>query len=80
MQGLSQLIKADDSHKKILGEMLLAAAEIARQEKLEDGYRIVINDGKNGCKKHIYLGQSVYYIHIHILGGAKFSWPPGTNF
>ena len=59
MKGLSRLINADESHKMILGEMLVAAAEIARQEKLEQGYRIVINDGKNGCKKSIKLGQSV---------------------
>ena len=50
MQGLSQLIKANESHKKILGELMFAASEIAKQEKLEEGYRIVINDGKNGGK------------------------------
>ena len=51
-QGLTQLSKAKESHKQILGEMMFAASEIARQEKLdESGFRLVLNDGKNGCKK-----------------------------
>jgi len=52
---------------------MYSAKLIAEQEKLGDGFRIVINDGLNGC-------QSVYYLHLHLLGGSKFGWPPGTNF
>jgi len=73
MDGLSQLSKAKEKNKEILGELMFAASEVARQEKLDEGFRVVVNDGKNGL-------QSVYYLHLHLLAGAKFSWPPGTNF
>lgn len=55
---------------KILGHCLLKAAEVARQLKLEKGYRLVINTNSHG-------GQSVPHIHIHILGGRQMDWPPG---
>ena len=55
----------------LLGGLFLKAAEIARKEGLEDdGYRLVINCGKDG-------GQTVYHLHLHILGGRPMSWPPG---
>ena len=55
----------------LLGRMLALTAAIARQEKIsKDGYRTVINTGKNG-------GQSVDPLHIHLLGGREMSWPPG---
>ncbi|CAM8930273.1 unnamed protein product [Rhodiola kirilowii] len=46
------------------------SALVAKQEGLNDGFRIVINDGLSGC-------QSVYHIHVHLLGGRKMNWPPG---
>jgi diadenosine tetraphosphate (Ap4A) HIT family hydrolase len=49
-----------------------AAGDIAKQEKLEEGYRVVINDGPKGC-------QSVYHLHLHIVGGKQLTWPPGTG-
>lgn len=70
MQGLSSLSKADDSHIDILGKLLLAVSKIAEQENLEKGFRTVINTGEEG-------GQTVNYIHIHILAGRNLSWPPG---
>lgn len=51
---------------------MVKSADIARQLELGDGFRLVINDGKNGC-------QSVDHIHMHILGGEKLTWPPGTK-
>jgi histidine triad (HIT) family protein len=57
--------------KELLGELLLAAAEVARQEGLEEGgYRIVANTGLNG-------GQTVFHLHLHVIGGRSCSWPPG---
>eukprot|EP00762_Andalucia_godoyi_P000313 ANDGO_03034.mRNA.1 14 kDa zinc-binding protein len=54
-----------------LGHLLLVAGHIAKQEGVaEDGYRVVINQGKAS-------GQMVNYLHIHLLGGREFSWPPG---
>lgn len=55
----------------LIGDMVRAAAEIARAEGLvEGGYRVVFNCGAGA-------GQSVYHIHLHLLGGRTFSWPPG---
>lgn len=71
--GLSQLSKAEEKHKEILGHLMVTVAKIAKQEGLDDGYRLVINDGE-------LSGQSVWHLHMHILGckGKHFTWPPGT--
>ena len=70
--GLTRLTKATPEHAEILGRLMVAAAEIARDESLGfgDGARIVINDGPDG-------GQEVYHLHVHILGGRSMQWPPG---
>ncbi|KAF7220185.1 adenosine 5'-monophosphoramidase HINT1 [Nothobranchius furzeri] len=65
-----QLSQAEDSDAALLGHMLIVAKKCARDAGLAKGYRIVINDGPDG-------GQSVYHIHIHILGGRILGWPPG---
>jgi histidine triad (HIT) family protein len=68
--GLTQLSKAEDRHERILGHLMVTAAKVARQENLEKGFRVVINDGPQGC-------QSVYHIHLHLIGGRQMNWPPG---
>lgn len=68
--GLTQLSKATEGNKDVLGELLFAAKVVAEQEGLEEGFRVVINDGPNGC-------QSVYHLHLHLLGGRQLKWPPG---
>ncbi|KAJ0742812.1 putative histidine triad (HIT) protein [Helianthus annuus] len=68
--GLTGLSKAEERHSEILGHLLYAAKVVAKQEGLEEGFRIVINDGPNG-------GQSVDHIHVHVLGGRQMNWPPG---
>lgn len=56
---------------ELLGRMLLAAKEVAAQEGLHDaGYRLVFNINNHG-------GQTVYHIHLHVLGGRQMTWPPG---
>lgn len=60
--------KADD--QALLGHLLLVAKQIADQLGLSNGYRTVINCGKDG-------GQSVDHLHIHVLGGRALHWPPG---
>jgi histidine triad (HIT) family protein len=56
---------------ELLGKLMFKAAEVARQEGLEEeGYRIVVNTGNHG-------GQTVFHIHLHILGGRGMNWPPG---
>lgn len=68
--GLSQLSKANEDHKMLLGHCMYVAQMVAKQEKLEKGFRVVINDGVDGC-------QSVYHLHLHVIGGQQLSWPPG---
>ncbi|CAM9654473.1 unnamed protein product [Chrysoparadoxa australica] len=70
-QGLSQLSKATEEHKALLGHLVYAAQDLAKKEGLgESGFRLTINDGKHGC-------QSVYHLHIHVMGGRQLGWPPG---
>lgn len=68
--GLNKLSNAEPRHKALLGHLLYTAAEVARKEGLADGYRTVINDGKDGA-------QSVYHLHVHVIGGRQLTWPPG---
>ncbi|RZB47606.1 Adenylylsulfatase HINT1 isoform C [Glycine soja] len=67
--GLTGLSKAEERHCEILGRLLCTAKLVAKQEGLDDGFRIVINDGRDG-------GQSVYHIHVHLIGGRQMGWPP----
>ena len=68
--GLTQLSKArEDDHKAILGHLMYVASHIG-QEHCPNGSRVVVNDGKEGA-------QSVYHLHLHILGGRQLNWPPG---
>ena len=68
------LVSIDDAGAEdaaLLGHLLLAAAQVARQLGLaENGYRIVTNIGQQG-------GQSVFHLHLHLLGGRQLLWPPG---
>lgn len=60
---------ADD--ERVLGKMLLTAQRLARELGIADtGYRLVMNTNRDG-------GQSVYHVHLHLLGGRKLAWPPG---
>ncbi|XP_075437397.1 putative HIT-like protein Synpcc7942_1390 isoform X1 [Ascaphus truei] len=55
---------------ELLGHLLVTASLLAQKENLTDGYRLVINDGELGA-------QSVYHLHVHVLGGRQMAWPPG---
>ena len=63
----AELAEADPAYA---GEVLAAAAEVARQEGLTGGYRLVTNTGGDA-------GQSVDHLHVHLLGGRSLQWPPG---
>lgn len=67
---IPKLSDAASSQKDILGHLMWATGEIARQLDIEDAYRVVVN---NGAK----AGQSVFHLHLHILSGRVLSWPPG---
>jgi len=57
-------------NQMILGKIILVAKELAAQNNLEKGYRLVFN-----CKE--YGGQDVFHLHLHLLGGRRMTWPPG---
>jgi histidine triad (HIT) family protein len=68
---LASLDAADERHRSLLGEILLLARRLARDEGVAGrGYRTVINTGVEG-------GQSVHHLHLHLLGGRGLGWPPG---
>jgi len=55
---------------ELIGYCQLIAAQIARQRNIEDGYRTVYNVGPGA-------GQSVFHLHLHLIGGRRLGWPPG---
>lgn len=67
---LANLEEASGDHGALLGRILLAAGEIARQEGIQDGFRVVNNCGESA-------GQTVFHLHFHLLGGRDMAWPPG---
>ena len=67
IKGLKEA-QAEDA--EVLGHAELVAARIARERKIEDGYRTVYNVGPRA-------GQSVFHLHLHLLGGRDLRWPPG---
>lgn len=69
--GLNKLSNAREDQKALLGHLMYTASEVAKQEGLgENGFRTIINNGKDGA-------QSVYHLHIHVIGGRQMAWPPG---
>jgi len=66
---LVNLADAGDGHEALLGHLLLVAARVARQEGLE-AWRTVINSGADA-------GQTVFHLHVHVIGGRPLAWPPG---
>ncbi len=67
---IARLRESTSDDKDLLGHLMNVAAKIAKQEKIGDAYRLVINDGAAA-------GQTVFYLHVHILGGRSLGWPPG---
>jgi len=69
---LTRFNKATVEHVEILGRLMVAAAEISKDESLgfKDGARIVINDGPDGQ-------QEIMHLHVHVIGGRPMRWPPG---
>jgi histidine triad (HIT) family protein len=67
---IPRIAEARPDDHKVLGHLLLKAAEVAKKAGLTNGYRLVINNGPDA-------GESVPHLHLHILGGRRLSWPPG---
>ncbi|XP_055682799.1 adenosine 5'-monophosphoramidase HINT1 [Lutzomyia longipalpis] len=66
---IAMLELAKDEDKDILGHLMKVAGSLG-QEKAPNGFRLVVNNGPDGC-------QSVYHLHLHVLGGRQLEWPPG---
>ena len=68
---IAKLTEAEESDTAILGKMVMIARKIAKDFGLdEDGFRLLLNEGKNG-------GQTIYHLHFHLIGGRRLMWPPG---
>jgi histidine triad (HIT) family protein len=68
-----EIAKISDStpeDKELLGHLLLVSKTIAQKYELESNYRLIINNGAGA-------GQSVFHIHVHLMGGRSLDWPPG---
>lgn len=70
-KNIPKLADASNEDADLLGHLMIVARDIARKEGLnESGYRLIVNNGSSA-------GQTVFHLHVHILGGRPFSWPPG---
>ncbi len=69
-RALPRLAEATTADRELLGELLLAAADVAKKLELKSGFRVVINSGPDA-------GESVPHLHVHLLGQRQLGWPPG---
>jgi histidine triad (HIT) family protein len=67
---IAGLKEAKPEDAELIGRLHLIAAQIGRQRGIEDGYRTVLNVGPRS-------GQSVFHVHVHLIGGRDMKWPPG---
>ncbi|NWY02601.1 HINT1 protein, partial [Nothoprocta ornata] len=65
-----RLSEAEDSDESLLGHLMIVGKKCAANLGLTKGFRMVVNEGPEG-------GQSVYHVHLHVLGGRQLGWPPG---
>ncbi len=66
----SSVLDVAEDDAGLMGRMIALIPRIARQLGIDEGFRVVINTGAKG-------GQTVYHLHLHLLGGREFHWPPG---
>lgn len=69
-QEIARLTDAGVGDQALLGHLMLAAGNIARELGMEKAFRVVVNNGADA-------GQSVFHLHLHLLAGRPFHWPPG---
>ena len=68
---MNRLSGMREDQKGLVGHLMFVAQKVAHAQGLvKGGYRLVVNDGVEGC-------QSVYHLHIHVMGGRQMQWPPG---
>ena len=66
---IARITDMEDEDKELVGHLFQVAGQVATQENLED-FRLVVNNGAGA-------GQSVFHLHIHVMGGREMAWPPG---
>lgn len=69
-QPIPRLADAGEKDEELLGHLLTVASKVAQQEGTGEAFRLVVNNGAGA-------GQSVFHLHVHVLGGRALSWPPG---
>ena len=67
---ISSLAQIQEVDATVLGRLIVVCAQIAHEQGLDQGYRVVANTGQSA-------GQTVFHLHFHVLGGRAFHWPPG---
>lgn len=67
---IARLADLKDDDAALMGDLILAARDVAAQQGVSDGFRLVANNGASS-------GQSVFHLHLHLLAGRHMSWPPG---
>ena len=67
---LAMISDAADEDQALLGHLLMTASKIAKQEGFGEAFRLIVNNGEDA-------GQTVFHLHVHILAGRSFAWPPG---
>jgi histidine triad (HIT) family protein len=67
---IAQIEHMTVNDESMVGHLINVATQVAKDLEIENGYRLVINNGEEG-------GQSVYHVHVHLLGGRSMTWPPG---
>jgi histidine triad (HIT) family protein len=69
-QEIKSIDALTEGDAELIAHIWLVIRDVARQLNLSDGYRVVVNNGRDG-------GQSVDHLHFHLLGGRQMTWPPG---
>jgi len=69
-KAIVKLSDTSDDDEQLLGHLMLVARKVAVKVGLNKGFRLVVNDGRDGA-------QSVFHLHLHVLGGRQMEWPPG---
>ena len=68
---IASVSELEEDQARVMGKLFLAARELAREEGIQDGgFRMVVNAGADA-------GQTVFHVHMHLLGGREMGWPPG---
>ena len=67
---IAKLADIEEGDREMLGHLIWAAKQAAAVDGLDDNFRLVINCGEQ-------VGQTVFHLHVHVLGGRPFTWPPG---